>query len=157
MSTATIHGLWIDSFTRIYTHSWGFPGSSVGKESTCNVGDPVLIPGSGRSPGKGLGYLLQDSWASLVAQMVKNLPAMQEAWVRSLDWEDPLEEGMATHSSILTWWIRSHGQRSLVGYSPWGCKESDMTEWLSTYMHTADPYQGGGLGCWPSGQLKICT
>ena len=58
--------------------------------------------------------------ASPVAQSVKNLPAMQETWVQSLDWEDPLEEKMATHSSILAWVI--HGQRSLAGYSPWGCR-----------------------------------
>ena len=59
-------------------------------------------------------------WAFLVAQLVKNPPAMRETWVRSLGWDDPLEEGMATHSSILAWRI--------LGYSPWGCKESDMTE-----------------------------
>ena len=59
----------------------GFPGSSAGKESSCNVGDPGLIPGSGRSPGEGIGYPLQYSWASLVAQMVKNLPAVRETWV----------------------------------------------------------------------------
>ena len=58
--------------------------------------------------------------------MVKNLPAMQETWVLSLGWEDPLEEEMATHCSILAG--ESHGQRSLVGYSPWGHKESDTTE-----------------------------
>ena len=81
-----------------YTYS---PGSSAGKESACNSGDPGLIPGSGRSPGEGIGYPLQYSWASLVAQMVKKLPAIQETWVRSLGWEDPLEEGMATHSSFL--------------------------------------------------------
>ena len=63
--------------------AWGFPGSSAGKESTCNVGDPGLITGSGRSPGEGIGYPLQYSWASLVTQMVKNLPAMQETWVLS--------------------------------------------------------------------------
>ena len=66
--------------------------------------------------------------ASLVAQTVKNPLAMQETWVRSPGWEDTLEEGMATHSSI----ENPHGQRSLAGYSPWGCKESDMTEQLST-------------------------
>ena len=59
----------------------GFPGSSAGKESACNAGDPDLIPGSGRSPAEGIGYPLQYSWASLVAQLVKNLPAMQETWV----------------------------------------------------------------------------
>ena len=64
-----------------------------------------MIPKSGRSPGEGIGYLLQCSWASLVAQTVKNLPAVQEMWVRSLGWEDILEEGMATHSSILAWRI----------------------------------------------------
>jgi len=68
--------------------------------------------------------------ASLVAQMVKNLPAIWETWVLSLGWEDPLEEGMATHSRILT--VESHGQRSLPGCSLWGRKESDTTERLST-------------------------
>ena len=56
----------------------GFPDSSDGKESACNAGDPSLIPGSGRSAGKGIGYPLQYSWASLLAQLVKNLPAMRE-------------------------------------------------------------------------------
>ena len=64
-----------------------------------------MIPGSGRSPGEGIGYLLQDSWASLVAPTVKNPPAVREIWVRSLGREDPLEEGMATHSSFLAWRI----------------------------------------------------
>ena len=59
----------------------GFPGSSAGKESACNAGDPGSIPGLGRYPGEGIGYPLQYSWASLVAQMVKNLPAVQETWV----------------------------------------------------------------------------
>ena len=81
----------------------GFPGSSAGKESACNEGDPDSIPRSRRSPGEGIGYPLQYSLASLVAQRVKNLPVIQEAWVRSLSWEDSLEEGMATHSSILVW------------------------------------------------------
>ena len=89
----------------------GFPDSSVGKESSCNAGDPGSIPGSGRSAGEGMGYPLQGgapvapSWASLVAQLVKNPPAMWETWVRSLGWEDPLEKGKATHSSILAWRI----------------------------------------------------
>ena len=64
-----------------------------------------MIPGLGRWPGEGIGYPLRSSWASLVAQLVKNLPAMWETWVRSLGWEDPLEEGMTTHSSILAWRI----------------------------------------------------
>ena len=83
----------------------GFPGSSAGKESACNSRDPSSIPGSGRSPGEGIGYPLQYSWASVVAQLVTNPPAMQETWVRSLGWEDPLEKGTATHSSILAWRI----------------------------------------------------
>ena len=82
-----------------------FPDSSAGKESTCNAGDPDLIPGLGRSAGKGIGYPLQYSWASLVAQLVKNPPTMREAWVQSLSWEGPLEKGKATHSSILAWRI----------------------------------------------------
>ena len=73
----------------------GFPDSSVAKESACNAGDPGLIPGSGRSAGKGIGYTLQYSWASLVAQLVKNPPAMQETPVQFLSWEDPLEKGKA--------------------------------------------------------------
>ena len=60
-----------------------------------------MIPGLGRFPGEGIGYPLQYSWASLVAQLVKSLPEMQETWVQSLGWKDPLEEGMATQSSIL--------------------------------------------------------
>ena len=70
----------------------GFPDISVGKESTCNARDPGSIPGSGRSLGEGIGYPFQCSWASLVAQLVQNLPAVWEIWVQSLDWEDPLEK-----------------------------------------------------------------
>ena len=73
----------------------GFPGGSADKESTFNAGDPSLIPGSGRSAREGTGYPLYYSWASLVAQLVKNPPAMQEIWVQSLGWEDPLEKGTA--------------------------------------------------------------
>ena len=83
--------------------TFSFPDSSVGTESTCNTGDPSLIPGSGRSAGEGVVYPLQYPWSSLVSQLVKNPPAMQEAWVRSLNWEDPLEKGKATHCSILAW------------------------------------------------------
>ena len=83
----------------------GFPDSSAGKESACNAGDPGSIPGSGRCSGEGIGYPFQYSWASLVAQLVKNLPAVRETWDRSLAWEDPLEKGTATHSTILAWRI----------------------------------------------------
>ena len=71
-----------------------------------------MIPGLGRSAGEEIGYPLQYSWASLVAQLVKNLPAMHETWVQSLGWDDPLEKGKATHSSILAWripWTLVHG------------------------------------------------
>ena len=84
---------------------YGFPSSSAGKESAFNTGDLSSILGSGRSAGEGIGYPLQYSWGSLVAQLGKNLPAMQETWVQSLDWEDPLEKGKATHSSIVAWRI----------------------------------------------------
>ena len=80
-----------------------------------------MIPGLGSSPREGKGYPLQYSWASLVAHMAENLPAMQETWVQSLGWEDPLEEGMATHSSILAW-------RIPTDRGAWGCKESHTTE-----------------------------
>ena len=85
--------------------SMGFPDSSVGKESACNAGDPGSISGSGRPSGEGMGYPLQCSWASLVAQLVKNPPAMRKTWAQSLGWEDPLEKGKATHSTILAWRI----------------------------------------------------
>ena len=104
------------------TVTLGFPCGSAGKESTCNAEDLGLIPGLRRSPGKGNGYPLQYSWASLVAQLVKYPPAMQKTWVWSLGWEDPLEKGKATHSNILVW------QRNLQSM---GLQESNMTEWLT--------------------------
>ena len=90
----------------------GFPDSSVGKESACNAGDPGLIPVSARSSGEGIGYPLQHSWTSLVAQLVKNTPAMTETRFWSLDWDNPLEKGKATHSNTLAWriqWTIVHG------------------------------------------------
>ena len=123
-------GVWLFVFIS------GFPGSSVGKESTCNAGDPSSIPGSGRSPGEGNGNPLQYSWASLVAQTLKRLLAMLETWVWSLGWEDPLEKEMATHSS--------HGRRSLVGYSPRGHKQLDTTERLHFAFIMRIIYQEGG-------------
>ena len=77
------------------THSMGFPGDSAGKESTCNAEDLGSIPGWGSSLGEELSYLLQYSWTFLMAQTVKNLPAMQKTWVRSLGQKDPLEKEMA--------------------------------------------------------------
>ena len=99
----------------------GFPSNSVGKESACNVGDPDLIPVSGRSPGEGIGYLLQYSWASLLAQLVKNLPAMWETWVQSLVLEEPWRRERLPAPAF--WPGEVHGL-----YSPWGCRESDTTE-----------------------------
>ena len=95
---------------------------SAGKESACNAGDPSSIPGVGRSPGEGIGYPLQYSWASLVAQLVKHPPTMLETWVWCLRWKGPLEKGMSTHSSTLAWRIS--------WTFPWGHKESDTTEQL---------------------------
>ena len=83
----------------------GLPCWPVGKEFTCNTGQPGSITESGRFDGEGIGYPRQYSWASLVAQLEKNLPAMQETWVQSLGWEDPLETGKASQSSILSWRI----------------------------------------------------
>jgi len=88
----------------------GFPDSSVGKESACNAGDSSSIPGWGRSPGEGIGYPFQYSWASLVAQLVKNLPAVWETWIQFLGWEDPLKKGKVTHSSHL-YTIQSMGSQ----------------------------------------------
>ena len=104
-----------------------FSGSSAG-ESACNAGDPGSIPGLGRFTGEGIGYSLHYSWASLVAQLIKNSPAMWETWVRSLGWKDLLGKGAATHSSILAWRI------------PWTIcpqrwKELDPTEQLSLFKY----------------------
>ena len=117
----------IFSFLRnLHTVLQGFPDSSAGKESACNAGESGSIPGLGRSPGEGIGYPLQYLWISLVAQMVKNPSAMKKTWIRSLGWEDPLEEGMATHSTLawrIPWTEEPDGL-----HSPWGCKELDMAE-----------------------------
>ena len=108
------------------------PCNSAGKESACNAGDPGSIPGLGRSPKEGIGYPLQYSWAFLVAQMVKNPPAMWKTWVWSLGWEDSQEEGMVTHSSIFAWripmdrgawWATVHRRLQRVGHD-WATKHS---------------------------------
>ena len=103
--TGVLSGWMPGIFLLLFLSFMGFSDSSVGRESTCNAGDPSSSPGSGRSAREGIGYPLQYSWASLVAQLIKNPPAMQETWVRTLDWEDPLEKGKATHFSILAWRI----------------------------------------------------
>ena len=104
----------------------GFLGSSAGEESACNAGNPSSIPGSRSSSREGIGNSLQYSWASLVARTVKNPPAMQETWVQSLGWEDPLEEGMVTHSSFLVWRISMH--RGTWRATVHEVTESDTTE-----------------------------
>ena len=88
------------------------------KNSPASAGDPGSIPGSGRSPGGGHGEPLQYSWAPLVPQILNNPPAMLETWVQSLGWEDLLEEGMATHSSLLAWripWTEEPGGLQSIG------------------------------------------
>ena len=98
-----------------------FPDSSAGKESSCNAGGPGSIPGSGRSAGEGVGYPLQYSQASLVAQLVKNPPPVRKTWVRNLGWEDPLE-GRAWQPTPVFLTEEFHGL-----YSLWCCKEPDTT------------------------------
>ena len=96
---------------------WGFPDSSVGKESACNAGDPGSIPGSRRSARERIGYPLLYSWASLVAQLVKNLSVKWETWLWYLNWEDPLEKGTGILAWRIPWTI----------YSTRGPKESVTT------------------------------
>ena len=124
-------------FWKLAVNIWGFPVSSVGKESACNAGDPGSIPGMGRSPGEGIGYPLQNSWASLVAQLVKKIflqcrrPGFGP-WVGKIPWR---REKLPTS---VFWPGEFHGL-----YSPWSRKESDTTEWLSlTLSHT-----GEKIGC----------
>ena len=88
MRTATHSSVTILCIYHVVLFIMGSPGSSSGKESACNAGNPGSIPGLGRSFGEKIGYPLQYSWASLVAQLLKNPPAMWEIWVQSLGWED---------------------------------------------------------------------
>ena len=93
---------WAEGLNRHFCMSFNedrFPGSSIGKESTWNSGDPISSPGSGRSAGEGIGYPLQYSWATLVAQLIKNPPAVWETWV-------VLTQGLSGGSSY--WWGCSH-------------------------------------------------
>ena len=124
------------SFYCIYTSNYTFRfiakkneySCSAGKED-CNAGDPSLIPGSGRFPGEGIDCPLQYSQAFQVAQMIKNPPAMWDTWVRSLGQEDPLEEGMATYSSILAWripWTEEAGGLQSIGLQRVGHDWSDL-------------------------------
>ena len=103
--------------------SWPPRDSSVGKEPICNAEEPGSIPGLGRSAGEGIDYPLQNSWASLAAQLVKNPPAMWETWVGKIPWRT---ERLPTP---LFWPGEFHGL-----YSPWGHKQLDMTEGLSLHF-----------------------
>ena len=86
--------------------------SSAGKESACNAGDPSLIPGLGRSPGERIDYPFQYTWASLVAKLVKNPPAI---WVPSLGWEDPLEIYQLQYSGLENPWTEEPGRLQSMG------------------------------------------
>ena len=114
MESQRVRHIWVTKHTahKVIMKYWlfpvltivmGFPGGSAGKEPACNAGDPGLIPGSGRSTGEGIGYPLQYTWASLVAQLVTSFPARRETWIQSLCWQDVLEKGKATNCSILIW------------------------------------------------------
>ena len=103
---------------------WGFPNSPVDKKSPCNAGDPSLIPGSGRSPGEGIGYPLQYSWAFLVAQTVKKSTCTAEHLGSIPGLGRSPREGNSYPLQC------SGLKESLAGYSPCGHKESDTTEWL---------------------------
>ena len=109
--------------------------SSVCMPRSGIAGDTSLIPGTGRSPGEGIGYPLQYSWASLETQLIENPPAMWESWVRSLGWEDSLEEGMATHTSILVWrtpWTEDPGVLQSVGLQSW----TWLSDWTTYILYT---------------------
>ena len=110
------------SWSLLLFSNLSFLDCSVGEESTYNAGS---IPGSGRSAGESIGYPIQYSWASIVAQLVKNLHAMQETWIQSLDWEDPLEKGREWLPTPVLWPGEFHGL-----CSPRGSKELDTTEQL---------------------------
>ena len=115
-------------YTHTHTHThthMGFPSSSASKESICNAGDPVSIPGLGMSPGEGIDYSLQYSWASLVDQMVKNLPAMWETWVGKIlcrrAWQ-PTPVFLPGESP----WTEEPGGLQPMGSQSW--------TWLSTHL-----------------------
>ena len=128
----------------------GFPDSSVGKESACNSGDPGSIPQLETSAGEGIGYPLQYSWASLVAQLVKHLPAVWETWVQSLSQGDPLEKRKATHGvtksrthlsnfhfhffSSLGVTLRDPVDCSSPGSSVHGIIQARILEWVAIYF-----------------------
>ena len=115
-------------FTLKKSKHWNFPGGPVVKNQPSNAGDEGSVPGQeAKIPhASWCNQKIQNLGASLVAQLVKNLLAVQETWVRSLFQEDPLEKEMQPTPVFLPG--EFHGQRSLVGYSPQGWKESETTE-----------------------------
>ena len=129
-SGVAMHGGRVFNRVMKLKEAWDFPDSSAGKESACNPGDPGSVPGSGIQP---LGIL--------GAQMIKKPPAMRETWVQSLGREDLLEEGMATHSSILAWRIPRTVEPGRL--QPMGRKESDTLN--DSAQHRAALIQSGLL------------
>ena len=139
-----------------FIYLWGFPHSSVGKESACNAEDPGSIPGSGRSTRKGTGYPFQCSWVSQLAQLVKNLPAMWETWVRPLGWEDALEKGTTTHFSTLAWRIPWTEQFSLLKPTTTSdFPEENQEVWseITSFVQNNTP-DSGRTGITPGGLCK---
>ena len=135
-----------------------FPGGSDGKESACNVGDPGSIPGSGRNRGEGIGYPLQYSWISLVAQMVKNSPEMQETWVWSQGWEIPWKRAYKPIPLFLpeeSPWRGEPGGLQSMGWQKvrryWVTKHS--TAHTQTHTHTEQAPLLASPNWFPSPQL----
>ena len=124
-------------FYWVFLHLWGFPDSSVGKESACSAGDPGSMPGSGRSTGEGTGYPLQNSWASLVAQLVKSLSTRRETWVGKIPWRRERPTPV----------FRPGEFRGL--YSPWGRRVGhDWVTFTSIQPNTELEYLGdSGMTC----------
>ena len=124
----------VDLFRKIH-----IPWVSLVAQLLKHAQHPCSIAGSGGSPREGIGYPLQYSWASLVTQLVKNLPSVWETWVQSLGWEDPLEKGMTTHSRILAWripWTEEPGSLQSMGLQRVG------QEWSTfTFSHSIDRIQ----------------
>ena len=124
----------------LYSQWEGFTDSSVGKESACNAGDSSSISGSGRSSREGIGYPLQYSWASLVAQLVKNLPAMLETWVQSLVGKIPWRRERLPRPVF--WPGEFHGL-----YSPWNSNSKSWT-WLSDFHFSLSQWEIFKWGFW---------
>ena len=112
------------------------PWQLAGKDSTCNGGDPGSIPGSGRCPREGIGCPFQYSWASLVTQIVKNPPVMQDTWLQSLGWEDPLQySGLQNSMDRGAWLAMVNGI---------DCRESDRAERFSLRTKDVSPFKNSG-------------